>query len=76
MVKLSQSEVAFIKENFENYEELLSAKKAEEILFLLDRLILTKGYSADYVGLNELGKNAKKVYDDIYDQNVDKNVML
>lgn len=72
MVKLSESEVTFIKENFENYEEIISAKHLKEILFPLDRLILTKGYCADYVSLNELGENAQKVYDNIYNINVRK----
>lgn len=69
MIKFSPSDIAFIKENFENFEELIKAEHINDILFPIDRLILTKGFQKDYEQLNEFGRRAQQVHDHIYYNN-------
>jgi len=72
MVKFSPSDIAFIRQNFENYKELIHVNSIDEVLFPIDRLILQKGYKADYVELNELGAQAQRVHDHILHINDDR----
>ena len=65
MVRFTPGDIAFIKENFDNYEELFSADNVEDVLFPIDRLILLKGYKKGYEDLNVFGLRAKKVHDRI-----------
>lgn len=65
MVKFSQSDIAFIKEYFDNHEKLIASQHVNEILFPIARLILVKGNSPDYVELNDFGRKAQQVHDNI-----------
>lgn len=69
MVRFTAGDIAFIKENFDNFEELIHARCVDEVLFPIDRLILTRGYKDGYEELNELGVHAQRVHDRIYFNN-------
>ena len=69
MVRFTPSDIAFIKANFDNHEELVHASKVEDILFPLERLILLKGYQDNYEDLNAFGQKALQVRDNIYYNN-------
>ncbi len=69
MVRFTESDIAFIKDNFDNHEELFRANHVNDVLFPIDRLILTKGYKEGYEDLNALGLRAQQVYNSIYQNN-------
>ena len=72
MVKLTEEEIVFLKENFNNHEELINSEHVDDILDPLDDLITYKGFKQNYDGLNEFGIKAQKIYDDIYYNNLDE----
>ena len=64
MVKLTETDIAFIKKHFENAEELMKAEHVNIVLDAMFDLLTKKGfYGYEY---NELGEEAQKVYDSIY----------
>ena len=69
MVRFTESDIAFIKTNFDNHEELFHADHVNDVLFPIDRLILTKGYKDGYEELNTFGLSARQVYERIYKNN-------
>lgn len=68
MVKLSEAEKIFLRENFKNAEELIQSQKVMDVLLPLDALITYQGFDEDY-SLNSWGDKAQKIYDDIYYSN-------
>lgn len=68
MVKLSEAEKIFLRENFKNAEELIQSQKVMDVLLPLDALITYQGFDEDYA-LNNWGDKAQKIYDDIYYSN-------
>lgn len=65
MLKLTNDEVIFIKDNLENAEILLQSDDVNDILEPLDIWILANGFNNDY-SLNDIGRQAQKIYDNIY----------
>lgn len=68
MINLSEKDVKFIKKNFENSDEMINNFSVNEILDAIDDLIIYKGFTPndDY---NDFGREAQKVYDNIYNNN-------
>ena len=68
MVKLTQDEKNFIINNLENGDRLTEAMHVNDILDPLDEWILINGFNDDY-SLNDIGRKAQRMYDDIYYRN-------
>ena len=64
MIRLNQEQISFIKENFENWEELLNSADINDILEAVQRIMIYKGFDANY-DLNDFGREAQRVYDSI-----------
>lgn len=64
MLKLTDSDVEFIRKHFKNSDKLLSADHVNVILDALFDLLTKQGFDGYYY--NELGEEAQKVYDSIY----------
>lgn len=63
MVILSKEAEAFLREHL---PEALNARKVNDILFQLDDLIVDKGFVTWEEGYNDFGREAQKIYNDIY----------
>lgn len=68
MINLTADEIRFIKENFQNAEELLKSDNVDDILDVIDDLITYKGFDINY-DLNDFGRAAQRIYDNIYYNN-------
>lgn len=68
MINLNFDEQQFIKDNFTNGEELIRAEKVNDLLDYLNDWILAFGFNDDY-SLNDIGRKAQRMYDDIYYRN-------
>ena len=68
MVKLKENEIKFIRDNFDNAEELLQANHVNDILDPLDALIVYQGFDENY-SLTDWGYQAQEIYDSIYYNN-------
>ncbi|WP_066685211.1 hypothetical protein [Christensenella intestinihominis] len=68
MIRLNQEQINFIKENFENWEELLNSTDRRPILKALHLFIDREGFD-EFYNLNDLGREAQRVYDSIYCNN-------
>ncbi|WP_066685226.1 hypothetical protein [Christensenella intestinihominis] len=68
MIQFSKQDEKFIKENFENWEELLQEEDVNRILLELHLFIDREGFDKFY-NLNDLGREAQRVYDSIYRNN-------
>ena len=68
MVVLEKADIEFIKEHFNNSEEILKKDDYGDILDELDILMMTKGLDNDYYP-NKLGDEIDKVRQNILDNN-------
>ena len=68
MLNLNEEQIIFLRDNFENAEEMINSKTVNDILLPLDALITYQGFDDDYL-LNKWGKKAQRIYDEIYMQN-------
>lgn len=71
MLKLTESEKNFILQNIENGESLIKSDKLRELLLPLDALITAGGFDDNY-DLNDFGRKAQNIYDDIYYNNTEE----
>lgn len=69
MLKMSEKSKAFIQENIPS---VLNAEKLGDVLNALFDLIEDKGYAPpNYYDYNDFGREAQKVYDDVFLSNTD-----
>lgn len=68
MLKLTQKQVDFIKENFEESEKMINSDNLDDVLLPLDALITYQGFDDNYM-LTNWGNVAQRIYDEIYIQN-------
>lgn len=68
MIKVSDSDMEFLKKNIDQAEEKLKNSEVNDLLQELDELIVYKGLGKDY-SPNQFGREAQKVYDSIYSLN-------
>lgn len=67
---LSEDEREFILENLSNGQKLIESEDVDGILENLDILILEKGFvDYDDGGLNDFGRKAQRIYDNIWMKN-------
>ena len=66
----TNSDAEFIKDNFDNYNELLNASHVNDVLDAIGDLIDNKGFAPpEYYDYNDFGRKAQRVYDSIYENN-------
>lgn len=63
MVILSEEAETFLREHL---PEALNAKKVNDILFQLYDLIMYQGFISHEEGYNDFGREAQRIYNDIY----------
>lgn len=68
MFKFSEKEIQFIRDNFENAEELIASNDLRDVLYAIDGIITYKGFDINE-DLNDFGREAQRIYDDIYYNN-------
>lgn len=68
MLYFSEKDREFIKNNFDNWEELLREEDVDRILLELHLFIDREGFD-EFYNLNDLGREAQRVYDSIYYNN-------
>ena len=68
MLNLSQSDIQFIKKNFDNSEEMINNYTIQQMLDAIYDIIDYQGFNQDY-DYNDFGREAQKVYDSIYVNN-------
>lgn len=68
MIKLTDSEKQFIRENFDNPDALIETDDVNKLLDVLDDLIMDKGHDLNQ-DITDLGRSYEKIYDHIYDNN-------
>lgn len=68
MLNLTEEQKKFLRENFDDAEEMMNSDTVNDILFPLDALITYQGFDEDYI-LNKWGDKAQRMYDEIYMQN-------
>ena len=67
MVNLEERDKQFLRDNFENAEELINAEHINDILDPLYDLIEEKGFAPPhFYDYNDFGREAQRVYDRIY----------
>lgn len=70
MLKFTDEDQAFIKDNFKNSDQLLNATRRQDVLDPLFDLIEEKGFAPPhYEEYNDFGREAQKIYDSIYYNN-------
>ena len=69
MIKTSEKSLEFMRKYFENAEELLRSNDPNDVLDAIDVLILGEGFEEDFEGYNDFGREAQRVYDEIFDMN-------
>lgn len=69
MVILSEEAEAFLRKYLPG---ALNARKVNDILFQLDDLIVDKGFITWEEGYNDFGREAQRIYDDIYDNAIEE----
>ena len=68
MLNFTEKDIEFIKDNFDNYDQILQSDDRRFVLLQIFDLLTKKGfYGYEY---NKLGEEAQKVYDSIYLNNV------
>ncbi|WP_102266985.1 hypothetical protein [Massilicoli timonensis] len=65
MIKLTDEQKAFLREKFENAEEMIYSDDVNDILDPLNDLILEEGYDPGWE-FNDTGRKYQKIYDEIY----------
>ncbi len=68
MLNLTEEQKQFLRENFDNAEEMMNSDTVNDILLPLDALITYQGFDDDYQ-LTDWGDMAEKIYGQIYEQN-------
>ena len=68
MLNLTKEQEQFLRDNFENAEEMMNSETVNDILLPLDALITYQGFDEEYM-LNKWGTVAQRIYDEIYTQN-------
>ncbi len=64
MLKFSEKDIEFIRNNFDDSDQILQSDNKRFVLLRIFDLLTKKGfYGYEY---NELGEEAQKVYDSIY----------
>lgn len=67
MIKMSRESYAFLKKHL---PRVLEAEKCDDVLMPLYDLINKKGFAPpNYDSYNDFGREAQKVYDDVYYSN-------
>ena len=69
MLKISENAALFINKHLQNPDQLLSSDNINDILDPLYDLIDEKGFISQDEGYNAFGREAQKVYDDLYYNN-------
>lgn len=67
-IKMTESDEKFIRENFENADELINSEDPHNLLHALYGLIDENIHAPDYE-FNDLAREADNVYFSIYNQN-------
>ncbi len=66
-IKMKERDEKFIRENFENAEELISSGDVETLLLAIYDLMDRKGFAPpDYYYYNDFGEEAQDVYSSIH----------
>ena len=68
MLNINKRDEEFIKENFENWKQLLNSVDKKTFLRELHFFIDREGFD-EFYNLNDLGREAQRVYDSIYYNN-------
>lgn len=68
MLNLTEEQKQFLRENFDNAEEMMNSDTVNDILLPLDALITYQGLDDDYQP-TDWGDMAEKIYGQIYEQN-------
>lgn len=68
MLNLTEEQKQFLRENFDNAEEIMNSDTVNDILLPLDALITYQGFDDDYQP-TDWGDMAEKIYGQIYEQN-------
>lgn len=68
MLNLSQSDIKFIKKNFDNSEEMINNYTIRQMLDAIYDIIDYQGFTPNDE-YNDFGREAQKVYDSIYVNN-------
>ena len=68
MLNLTEEQKQFLRENFDNAEEIMNSDTVNDILLPLDALITYQGFDDDYQP-TDWGDTAEKIYGQIYEQN-------
>ena len=68
MLNLTEEQKQFLRENFDNAEEMMNSDTVNDILLPLDALITYQGFDDEYQP-TDWGDMAEKIYGQIYEQN-------
>lgn len=68
MLNLTEEQKQFLRDNFENAEEMMNSDTVNDILLPLDALITYQGFDDEYQP-TDWGDMAEKIYGQIYEQN-------
>lgn len=68
MLNLTEEQKQFLRDNFENAEEMMNSDTVNDILLPLDALITYQGFDDEYQPTG-WGDMAEKIYGQIYEQN-------
>lgn len=68
MIKLTDDQKKFLREKFDNADEMINSNDVDDILEPLYDLILDDGFDDDWE-YNDIGRKYQKIYDDIYYNN-------
>ena len=70
MIELSIKEKEYLEKNIPNADEIIKRGSVRELLENLYMFIDTNGFAPpDYYDYNEIGREAQKIYDGIYEKN-------
>lgn len=68
MLKLTNKQIDFLKQNFADADYMISSDNLDDVLLPLDALITYQGFDDNYV-LTRWGNIAQRIYDEIYTLN-------
>lgn len=68
MLNLTEEQKQFLRENFDNADEMMNSDTVNDILLPLDALITYQGFDDEYQP-TDWGNMAEKIYAQIYEQN-------
>lgn len=66
MIKFEQSDIKFISENIPEPERILESNNLREILLILSDWISKNAWDKSGYDYSDLGRQAQRVYDNIY----------